>query len=182
MSNTSVVTELCSLDKEQLELMDRLLSYSNWETESFLNQHPNTRARVGSSRKKLGLEVQDHTGILILGWCHHLKENLYHHLDKGSVQFNCPDVSNSLQPHGLQHSRLPCPSPTSGAYSNSCPLSQWCHPTISSSIYLPCLLLPSIFPSITVFCNELVLRIRWPKYWSFSFDICPSRIFRTDFL
>ena len=43
-------------------------------------------------------------------------------------------VSNSLQPHGLQHARPPCPSPTPGAYSNSCPYSQWCHPTISSSV------------------------------------------------
>ena len=43
-------------------------------------------------------------------------------------------MSNSLQPHGLQHSRLPCPSPTPGACSNSCPLTWWCHPTISSSV------------------------------------------------
>ena len=43
-------------------------------------------------------------------------------------------VSGSLQPHGLQHTRLPCPSPSPGACSNSCPLSQWCHPTISSSV------------------------------------------------
>ena len=43
-------------------------------------------------------------------------------------------VSNSLRPHGLQHARLPCPSPTPGTYSNSCPLSWWCHPTISSSV------------------------------------------------
>ena len=43
-------------------------------------------------------------------------------------------MSNSLLPHGLHHGRLPCPSPTPGAYSNSCPLSQWCHPTISSSV------------------------------------------------
>jgi len=50
-----------------------------------------------------------------------------------SVQFICLVVSNSLWPHGLQHARLPCPSPTHGAYSNSCPLS-WCHPTISSSV------------------------------------------------
>ena len=51
-----------------------------------------------------------------------------------SVQFSCSVVSNSLQPHGLQHARLPCPSPTSRAFSNSCPLSQWSHPTISSSV------------------------------------------------
>ena len=49
-------------------------------------------------------------------------------------QFSCSVVSDSLQSHGLQHTRLPCPSPTPGAYSNSCPSSQWCHPTISSSV------------------------------------------------
>ena len=49
------------------------------------------------------------------------------------VQFSCLVVSNSLRPHGLQLSRTPCPSPTSRVYSNSCPLSQWCHP-ISSSV------------------------------------------------
>ena len=51
-----------------------------------------------------------------------------------SVEFSCSVVSNSLQPHGLQRARLPCPSPTPGAYSNSCPLSQWCWPTTSSSV------------------------------------------------
>ena len=51
-----------------------------------------------------------------------------------SVQFICSVVSDSLRPHGLQHVRLPCSSPTPRAYSNSCPLSQWCHPTISSSV------------------------------------------------
>ena len=49
-------------------------------------------------------------------------------------QFSCSVLSNSLRPHGLQHTRLPCPSPTPRAYSNSCPLSRWCHPTISSSV------------------------------------------------
>ena len=51
-----------------------------------------------------------------------------------SVQFSSSVLSDSLRPHGLQYTRLPCPSPTPGAYSNSCPLSQWCHPTISSSV------------------------------------------------
>ena len=51
-----------------------------------------------------------------------------------SVQFSHSDVSDSLQPHGLQHSRPPCPSPTPRVCLNSCPLSQWCHPTISSSV------------------------------------------------
>ena len=54
---------------------------------------------------------------------------------------------------------------------NSCPASQWYHPTISSSVIL---LLPSIFPSIRVLSNESVLPIRWPKYWSITFSISPS--------
>ena len=52
----------------------------------------------------------------------------------GIFQFSCSVVSNSLWPHGLQHARLPCPSPTPRACSNSCPSSQWCHPTVSSSV------------------------------------------------
>ena len=53
---------------------------------------------------------------------------------ESSVQFSCSVISNTLRPHGLQHARLPCSSPTSRVYSNSCPLSQWCHPAISSSV------------------------------------------------
>ena len=89
-----------------------------------------------------------------------------------SVQFSRSVVSNSLRPHESQQARPPCPSPTPGAYSNSCPQSQWCHSAISSCF--PLLLLPSIFPSIRVFSNELAFLIRWPKYWSFSFSISPS--------
>ena len=51
-----------------------------------------------------------------------------------SVQFSCSVVSNSLRPHELQHSRPPCPLPTPGVHSNSCPLSEWCHPAIPSSV------------------------------------------------
>ena len=77
-----------------------------------------------------------------------------------------------LQHHGPQHARPPCPSPTPGVYPNSCPLTRWCHPTISSSVtpFPP----PSIFPNIRVFSNESTLHIRWPKYWSFSFNIGPT--------
>ena len=73
-------------------------------------------------------------------------------------------ASYSLQPHEPQHARPPCPSPTPRVHPNPCPLSRWCHPTISSCH--PLLLLPSIFPSIRVFSNESAVRIRWPKYWS----------------
>ena len=56
-----------------------------------------------------------------------------------SVQFSHSVMSDSLQPHGLQHARFPCPSPTTRVCSNSCPMSQWCHPTISSSVIPFCL-------------------------------------------
>ena len=80
-----------------------------------------------------------------------------------SVQFSRLLMSDSLWPQGLQHIRPPCPSPTSGCYSDSCPSNYliFCHP----------LLPPSIFPSIRVFSSESVLHIRWLKYRSFSFTI-----------
>ena len=83
----------------------------------------------------------------------------------------------------MQHARLPCPSPTPRAYSNSCPLSTWYHATISSSVVpFSCLW------SFRVFSNESALHVRWPKYWSFSFSIRPSNeysgliSFRMDWL
>ena len=63
-----------------------------------------------------------------------------------SVQFSCSVVSDSLRPHEPQHARLPCPSPTSGVYPNPCPLSWWCHPTISSSV-IPFSSCPQSFPA-----------------------------------
>ena len=87
-------------------------------------------------------------------------------------QFSHSVVSDSLWPRELQYARPSCPPPTPGVHPNPCPLCRWCHPTISSC--RPLLLLPSIFPSIGVFSNESALRIRWPKYWSFSYKISPS--------
>ena len=89
-----------------------------------------------------------------------------------SVQFSCSVVSDSLRPHGLQHAMLPCPSHCQSLFK----LMSIESVIPSSHLILchPLLLLPSIFPSIRVFSNELALRIRWPKYWSFSFSICPS--------
>ena len=105
-----------------------------------------------------------------------------------SVQFSHSVVSDSLWSHEPQQARPPCPSPTPRVYSNSCPLSQWCQ--ISNHLILcrPLLLLPSIFPNIRVFSNKSALGIRWPRYWSFSFNISPSNehpgliSFRIDWL
>ena len=76
-------------------------------------------------------------------------------------------MSDSLRPHGLKHARLLRPSPTPGACSNSCPSSQWCHPTISYSVipFSSCL---QGLQSIRVFSSESALRIRWPMYWRFN--------------
>ena len=92
-----------------------------------------------------------------------------------SVQFSCSVVADFLWPHGLQHASVPCPSPTPGACSNSCPMSQWFHLPSSHLIFCCTLLLPpSICPSFRVFSNESVLCIRWQQYWSFTFIISPS--------
>ena len=102
-----------------------------------------------------------------------------------SVQFSSvAQFCLTLRPHGLQHARIPCPSPTPGVYLNSCPLSWWCHLILCC----PLLLLSSIFSRVRVFSNESVLRNRWPKYWSFSFSISSSNeysgviSFRMDWL
>ena len=104
-----------------------------------------------------------------------------------SVQFSHSVVSNSLRPHEPQHTRPPYPSPTLRGHPNSCPLSRW-SPSNHLILCHPLLLLPSIFSSIRVFSNESALHIRWPKYWSFSFNINPSNehlgliSFRMDWL
>ena len=80
---------------------------------------------------------------------------------------------SSLLRHGLQHTRIPCLSPSPRVCSNSYPWSQWCHLTISSSV-APFSSCPQSFPASRVFSNELALCIKWPKYWSFSFSTSPS--------
>ena len=84
-----------------------------------------------------------------------------------SVQFSHSVTSDSSWPQGPQHTRPPCPSPTPGVYPNSSPLSPWWHSTISSSV-------DPFFSCFQSFSNESALHLRWPKYWSFSFNISPS--------
>ena len=105
------------------------------------------------------------------------------------VQFSAVGsvMSKSLWPHGPQHVRPPCPSPSPRVYSNSCPSSRWCPPAISFSILLFSSCLQS-FPVSESFTNESVFCIRWLKYWSLSFSISPSNeysgliSFRMDWL
>ena len=100
-----------------------------------------------------------------------------------SVTQSCP----TLRPHVLQHARLPCPSPSPRACPNSCPLTQWCHPNISSSV-LPFSSCHQSSPASESFSKDSALHIRWPQYQSFSFSISPSNehpgliSFRMDWL
>ena len=95
-------------------------------------------------------------------------------LDNSSlVQFSCSVMSSSLSPHGLQRDRPPCPSSTPGIYSNSCPLSQWCHPNISSSV-IPFSSCPQSLPASGSFSVSQLLAWGGQSRLSFSLSISPS--------
>ena len=120
-------------------------------------------------REKTNLHAEEFKIVYVVILPSHFKPLLF----KGqlylasSVQFSCSVMSDFLWPHGPQHARPPCSSPTPGVYSNPRPLSQWCHPTLSSSV-IPFSSCRQSFPASGSF------PIRWPKYWSFSFSISPS--------
>ena len=96
-------------------------------------------------------------------------------------------MSDSLRPHELQHARPLCPSPTPGVHSNLTSI-DLVMPSSHLILGRPLFLLPPVPPSIRVFSNESTVRIRWPKYWSFSSSIRPSNehprliSFRMDWL
>ena len=102
--------------------------------------------------------------------------------------FTCTVTSDSLGSHGLQHARLPHPSLSPGVCLLKPMSIELVMPSHHLILYCPLLLLPSIFPSIRVFSKESPLRLRWPQYWSFSFNISPSNehpgliSFRMDWL
>ena len=109
-----------------------------------------------------------------------------HYVQFSSIQFSRSVMSDSLRPHESQHARPPCSSPSPGVHSLTSikPVM----PTSHLILCHPYLLLPPIPPSIRIFSNESTLRMRWPKYWSFSFSISPSKeipgliFFRMDWL
>ena len=126
--------------------------------------------------------------ILATSWtvAHQAPPSMGFSRQESSLQFSRLVVSDSLQPHGLQHARLPCPSPAPSVSSNYVhqisDTIQPSHPLLSPSP-------PAFnFPSIGVFSSESALHIRWPKYWDFSFSISPSNeysgliSFRMDWL
>ena len=123
------------------------------------------------------LQIHPNSNVFLLGK-HSLMsgyKNHSYHTEKWrcthSVQFSCSVVSDSLRPHGVQHARVP-------VHHQLLELAQTHVHQVADAIqhlilYHPLLLLPSIFPSIRVFSSESVLRVRWPKYWSFSISISP---------
>ena len=128
----------------------------------------------GSSQSRDRTQLSHITGRLFTNWA------------TSSGQFSCSFVSNSLQPQGPQHARPPCPSSTPRVYSNSCPLSWWWHPTISASVTPFSSCLQSFLASRSFQMSQFFAS--WPKYWSFSFSISPSKeysgliSFRMDWL
>ena len=100
------------------EILYQLYAHKNWKNVQVADCTYFTSMLVGITTYK-GIHTHTHTHT-------HIYTRIY--------QFSCSVMSNSLQPHEPQHARPPCPSPTPGAYPNSCPLSQWCHPAISSSV------------------------------------------------
>ena len=124
-----------------------------------------------------GREVNWKTNAIIFLWVK----------DLSSVQFSHSVVSDSLWPRELQHARPPCPSPTPGVHSDSCPLSLWCHPAISSSI-IPFSSCPQSLPASESFPMSQLFTWGDHKYWSFNFSIIPSKeipgltSFRMDWL
>ena len=119
-------------------------------------------------------------GINQLGWhiclkcvLNYFTYILQNNLCFSSVQFSPSVVSDSLQPHELQHARPPCPSPTQSSLKLTSIESVM--PSSCLILCCPLLLVPPIPPSIRVFSNESTLRMRWPKYWSFSLTIIPSK-------
>ena len=111
------------------QLLELAQTHVYWVGDSIQPSHPL------SSPSPLAFNLSQHQGLF--QWVSSLHQvakvlELQHQFN--SVQFSRSVISNSSQPLGLQHARLSCPSPTLGAYSNSCPSSQWCHPTISSSV------------------------------------------------
>ena len=110
-------------------------------------------------------------GLTRTAWAEHIGRPSSWGL-RGSSRRSVAKSRWTLRPHGLQHTRLPCPSLSPRVFSNPCP---WVGDAIQPSrpLLLP-LLLPSIFPSIRAFTNESAVCIRWPKFWRFSFSISPS--------
>ena len=107
-------SQMCQKNKVLRNKLQPNTDSKKWENEAKMNQ---LQMRQKANKKKEGRFKSKHIN-------NHSK----------SVQFSRSVMSNSLWPHGLQHARLPCLSPIPRVYSNSCPLSQWCHPTISSSV------------------------------------------------
>ena len=120
-------TTQCFPKKNVTILWDSCMKLSSWEI--ILKATPRVLSSASPLQTKIKMMIEFHSGSS--QWRHTgLLYSLF-----SSVQFSCSVMSDSLRPHELQHARPPCPSPTPGVYSDSCPLSQWCHPAISSSAF-----------------------------------------------
>ena len=155
------------------EIIDYILCSQSW------------RSSIQSAKTRLGADCGSDHKLLIAKFRCKLKKVGTRSFS--SVQFSCSVMSNSLRPHESQHTRPPCPSPTPQSLLRFTSIES-VMPSSHLILCCPLLLLPPIPPSIRVFSNESTLRMRWPKYWSFSFSIIPSNehrrliSFRMDWL
>ena len=161
--------------------------YIAWEEQSWDKINDSHRGRHDPELAKFKLQLYLHVRILLkIIWQKILWQNLQcmvflncFHLSCTKSQFSCSVMFSSLWPHGLQHARPPCLSPTPSLLKlMSIKLMM---PSSHLILCCPLLLPPSIFPIIRVFSNESALHIRWPKYWGFSFSISLWCIFRTEY-
>ena len=134
-----------------------------------------SRKFFSCTQKRQSLIINDKTALPLPSWACGPAKTLKVSTERLFLSVVAQSLSHVwlFSTHGLQHAGLPCSSLFPGICSNSCPLSQWCYPTISSSAALFSSCLP-FFPASVFFSNESALRIRWLEYWSFSFSISPS--------
>ena len=139
MSNSwHLNTRPCITQPQVATCTGRLTKEQNKNTSPIISRQDYHLTQPGSSEEKQNKTKTQHKS--------HPIQSLHKPLHQPSVQFSHSVVSDSLQPHESQHTRPPCPSPTPGVYPNSCPLSWWCHLTISSSV-IPFSSWPPSFPA-----------------------------------
>ena len=165
---------------KSLQPCSTLCNPMDWSLPGFSvhGDSPGNNTRVGYHALLQGIFLTQGSNLGLLWLLYHWATGEAHDqafplLGIYPVQSSHSIMSDSLRPNGLQHARPPCPSLASGVYSNSCPLSQWCHPTISSSV-IPFSSCFQSFQASGSFQMSQFFAFRWPRCSSYSFSISLS--------
>ena len=149
-----------------MKIKEKHIDITRWprpKSEDYIFCSQRWRSSIQSAKTRLGPDCGSVHELLIAKFRLKLKKLGKTTRPFGSVQFSHSVLSDSLWPHESQHARPPCPSPPPGVHSDSRPLSQWCHPAISSSVVPFSSCHQSLLASES--SNESTLCMRWPKYW-----------------